>query len=252
VSLDGHMVARGSLRGIDGATVGALGAHRLRISNVRTSSLLSALCLAGCGSLLAWGLVRSSSAANAAVNTLDPSDPALASVRKIGESAIDRSALRLLAEVSGALTKSGAPGAVEHCRIRAEDATNPPDQSREPRLKRTSRRLRNAANVPDAAEEQALALVEQMLAKSGKVPPVLIQEVATIGGGFAWRVSKPILIRPMCLACHGDPAQQDAELRAVLAARYPDDAATGYKVGDWRGLFSATVTPAHLSSSSQP
>ena len=61
--------------------------------------------------------------------------------------------------------------------------------------------------------------------------------VELAGGGLGY--VEPIRIKPPCLACHGAslaPATADE-----LAERYPEDQATGYKLGELRGLFWAEV-----------
>jgi hypothetical protein len=46
--------------------------------------------------------------------------------------------------------------------------------------------------------------------------------------------AEPIVIQDLCLACHG--AEVAPDVKAALAEKYPTDAATGYVVGDLRGL----------------
>jgi hypothetical protein len=47
--------------------------------------------------------------------------------------------------------------------------------------------------------------------------------------------AEAIWVQPMCLTCHGEALS--AEVKAALAARYPADQATGFKAGDFRGVF---------------
>ena len=46
---------------------------------------------------------------------------------------------------------------------------------------------------------------------------------------------EPISVQPMCLNCHGGALQPDVEAR--IAELYPDDQATGFSEGDFRGVF---------------
>jgi hypothetical protein len=46
---------------------------------------------------------------------------------------------------------------------------------------------------------------------------------------------EPIRVGPICLRCHG--GEVAPEIRERLAALYPDDQATGFEQGDFRGLF---------------
>ncbi|MBW2376809.1 MAG: DUF3365 domain-containing protein [Deltaproteobacteria bacterium] len=42
-------------------------------------------------------------------------------------------------------------------------------------------------------------------------------------------------MQPLCVTCHG--AELPPDLRARLAELYPEDQATGYAAGDFRGVF---------------
>lgn len=46
---------------------------------------------------------------------------------------------------------------------------------------------------------------------------------------------EPILLQPLCLTCHG--ASLAPELQSRIDELYPDDRATGFEVGDLRGVF---------------
>ena len=46
---------------------------------------------------------------------------------------------------------------------------------------------------------------------------------------------EPIIVKPLCMTCHGDNIEPG--LSAHIARLYPDDQATGYLVGDLRGVF---------------
>lgn len=58
-------------------------------------------------------------------------------------------------------------------------------------------------------------------------------------GGRVARVLRPVAIEAPCLACHGDPTTLAPEVKTLLAAKYPKDAATGYALGDLRGALWA-------------
>ena len=59
----------------------------------------------------------------------------------------------------------------------------------------------------------------------------------------ALRMMRGIATQEGCLACHGGAVEPD--VRAAIAARYPDDGATGFAVGDLRGALWVEV-PAGL------
>ena len=102
-------------------------------------------------------------------------------------------------------------------------------------VRRVSLRTRNAANVPDPWERERLVRM-QADASCGTKP----EEIVETADG-ALRLLRPIVVAAPCLSCHGDPANIDPEVRRVLAERYPDDQATGYRTGDFRGAVSVTI-----------
>jgi hypothetical protein len=49
---------------------------------------------------------------------------------------------------------------------------------------------------------------------------------------------KALPTQPLCLNCHGAPADLSPAVKARLAERYPNDKATGYAVGQIRGAMT--------------
>lgn len=108
-------------------------------------------------------------------------------------------------------------------------------------VRRVGTRLRNPANAPDSIESRLLTyLAEQQLA--GTMPGE-VMEVARGGDDEHWelRYLRPIALQPFCTTCHGDPTQIPAEVKAVIAERYPADQAVGYSPGELRGAVSVRV-----------
>jgi hypothetical protein len=60
-------------------------------------------------------------------------------------------------------------------------------------------------------------------------PGVVLIDDKTVG------YVEPIFIQPLCVTCHG--AELTPDLQAKLGELYPDDQATGYAAGDFRGVF---------------
>lgn len=102
-------------------------------------------------------------------------------------------------------------------------------------VRRVSLRVRNPADRPDAFERQWLERMEERH-RAGE-PLSETSEVA----GTELRYMRPLFIAGLCLECHGDPAGFDAEVRQILAERYPEDQAVGYETGDLRGAVSVRV-----------
>ena len=62
--------------------------------------------------------------------------------------------------------------------------------------------------------------------------------VSDADGTRMFRYMRAIPVGEVCLACHGDAAQIDPQLKAQLDASYPQDRATGYSLGQIRGALT--------------
>lgn len=177
---------------------------------------------------------------------VDDLSPEVAEIRKLGENAINRLAVTLVREVTRATANGGPEGAVDVCHLKALPITQGTvaGMPRITAVKRTSLKLRSPANAPDAAEQLVLEHVRKLLEYGDAPPPLLVQRVEPAGAAPEWRVYKPLGVMPQCAVCHGDPAGQSDALRAKLREHYPDDAASGYQAGEWRGLIRVTVADA--------
>lgn len=185
------------------------------------------------------------SAAKTSVNAefVDPDSSAAAEVRRVGDNAINRLANTMVNELNVAMAKSSLEDAVDVTHLKNLPMTGdrlavlPQIKA----VKRTSLRLRNPANAPDAADQLALERVEKALAANYDPPKVLVQRIDTPGAAPEWRVYRPLGAAPLCLKCHGDPAEQSVALRTKLNTAYPADQAIGFRLGEWRGLLRVTV-----------
>lgn len=104
------------------------------------------------------------------------------------------------------------------------------------RVGRTSLRRRNAANAPDGWELDVLNAFEDRLAAGEDIAGIDHAEVVGENGRQVFRYMKAIPTGGVCLTCHG--SDLDPELAAALDARYPDDRARGFALGDIRGAFT--------------
>lgn len=142
---------------------------------------------------------------------------------------------RLLA----ALDLGGASHAITYCADSAQALT-----ARHARagvyVRRVSLRVRNPANRPDAIEERQLRYLDS-LHRAGALPVELVRLRSAANGRHVVEYARPIIVQPGCLACHGDRQQLAPGVRELLATRYPSDQATGYRVGDLRGMISVRV-----------
>ena len=136
----------------------------------------------------------------------------------------------------GAALRDGGPAkAVEVCANEAQTIAAAAQKESGVTLGRSSTKLRSPADAPPPWVKAWLDAHEGKKARDVKG----LHAVVDAPGGRVARFIKPIELEAPCLACHGDPATLAPEIKAVLAARYPADKATGYQVGDLRGALWA-------------
>lgn len=168
-----------------------------------------------------------------------------AEVVAIGDSAAVALSQALMSRVQAALRDSGAVHAIELCNEVALPLTAAVQDSLPGglALKRTSNRIRNPANAPDALEEAALAYFHEQLQGGGPLPSHFVQRTDE-----GWRYYEPVVIADFCTRCHGPAESIEPGVRRVLAERYPQDQATGYAPGDFRGVIRVSIPDAARGS----
>jgi hypothetical protein len=169
-----------------------------------------------------------------------------AAVVEEGDAAAQALMGALQARLMAAMQEGGPAHAVRFC---AEEALPVTDSVAGTlgegfEIKRVSLRHRNPENAPDAAEAEALRHFESVLAEAGSLPETWVQK--TSAGEL--RYYRSITIAPPCLTCHAGTDQLDPAVRAALEETYPEDLATGYEAGDFRGLIRVTVPPSKVKS----
>lgn len=103
------------------------------------------------------------------------------------------------------------------------------------KVRRTALKLRNQANKPDALDVQIMQnykkAFEHKSASAGLITKVERKAFT--------RVYKPLTVGAACLKCHGENIAPAVE--AEIKAAYPQDEATGMKLGDFRGVIVAEI-----------
>lgn len=108
-------------------------------------------------------------------------------------------------------------------------------------FKLTSLRLINAANHPDQAEQVILEEVARSIRSASKPADLIVQHITFPDGSEEWRAYRPLAALPTCITCHGNESAFSPRMRTLLSQRAPEDRATGYRPGEWRGLLRVTV-----------
>lgn len=134
-------------------------------------------------------------------------------------------------QLKSAMAEGGPVAAIEVCAdVAPEIAANASRESRAV-VGRTALRVRNPDNAPDADAEQVLHAFAERVA-AGESMPVEYLGTAPDGGT---RYMQAIVLKPLCATCHG--ASLAPAVAEAIAARYPEDQATGFAVGELRGAF---------------
>lgn len=126
--------------------------------------------------------------------------------------------------------EDGPIEAISACRVEAPKLTEAASAGGI-KIGRTSTKLRNSSNAPKLWMQPFLQVYETD--PEGREPGVVLIDEKTVG------YVEPIFVQPLCVTCHGDELAPNLE--AKLKELYPDDQATGYVPGDFRGVFWAEL-----------
>lgn len=140
--------------------------------------------------------------------------------------------------------ENGALGAVQYCEQRAISLTRQAEEQKRfnVSLKRTSLNYRNPENQPDSLESEVLKQLKNEHHR-GEMPKYHIYRDKS-GKKQVYHYFQPITMKKLCLNCHGNPGQMDEDLKVFLNRAYPQDRATGYEEGDFRGVIHVSLVDA--------
>lgn len=169
-----------------------------------------------------------------------PSNQELVEIRQTGAKVTDALMKSLGGQLKAALQSGGPVSAIHLCQHAAHPLTEASAADFEGvTVRRATLKPRNPKNAPDESDRNVLESLE-----SSEERDILIEWTAETA-----RFYQPLMIQEVCLACHGDPASFSPELTSTLAELYPEDQATGYALGDLRGVIRVDIPRA---SSEEP
>jgi hypothetical protein len=133
-------------------------------------------------------------------------------------------------ELQAALASGGPVHAIGVCREVAPTIAAGFSEDSGARVSRTALRVRNPDNAADADAALVMARFADALARGEE--PSSHFELREDGSA---RFMRAIVLQPMCALCHGSDVPP--EVSRAVAESYPQDAATGFAVGELRGAF---------------
>jgi predicted small lipoprotein YifL len=173
-----------------------------------------------------------------------PAPPEAAPTVDAGQAALDQAdaaaktlGKTLKEKLQGAMAEGGPKAAIAVCADSAQGLHAQVAGETNAKVGRSSLRLRNPNNAPP--DWVGAWLNEQGEKKAADATG--FARIDEVDGKQLARVVKPIAVEPLCVTCHGTAEQIPAEVKEVLASRYPTDAAVGYAEGDLRGAIWAEV-----------
>ncbi len=171
-------------------------------------------------------------------NPYESKDEEIASVIATGNAASKQLIQKLGSNLKAHLKSGGPIEAAAFCATEAYPLTDELNSKlgKAVNVKRISLKNRNPANAPQADEKVVLEALESLNNAGVMLPKMLIKAV----DADTYKYYKPLRInKEVCLKCHGNIAK--SEVGALIAKHYPEDKATGYKMGDLRGAIVVTI-----------
>jgi hypothetical protein len=133
-----------------------------------------------------------------------------------------------------AIEQHGVSNALPFCSAQALPLTSLVARTNGVELRRVSHKARNPANQANEAEQALILRLQTGGSTEARPQPMVVGTAPDTVTFYA-----PIVISDaLCLKCHGQP-EEDIALDDLVTIRrlYPSDAATGFKLGDLRGLW---------------
>lgn len=170
-------------------------------------------------------------------------DPDLKAFAQESRAAVKAFAGTLKGALQAAIKDGGPMHAISVCNVKAPEIARDLSQPPEWTVGRTSHKLRNPDNAPDDWEAAVLDEFLELAAAGESLKTMERVELVETEGNRTFRYMKAIPVGEVCLTCHG--ADIAPELKAKIDSVYPEDQATGFELGELRGAFTITKTPAN-------
>lgn len=150
----------------------------------------------------------------------------------------------LSSNLQSAIRSGGVSNALPFCSVAAVPLTTSLAGKRGVAIRRLTHKPRNPVNRADALESTILDHFRTSGVEPNPPAPVVTNLNAATLSYFA-----PIVLNnELCLKCHGEPGVDIApEDLAIIQRLYPQDQATGFRLGDLRGAWRVDLPVAQLN-----
>lgn len=184
-----------------------------------------------------------------------PSTPPIAPLSAEAKSAAVQRGKAVVAEtfsllssnLQSAIQQGGISNALPFCSLAASPLTAGMAGKHGVSIRRVTHKPRNTAGQADPVELTVLQQFEDALRTTTATnPPAPL--VTNLTANTATFFAPIVLNHELCLKCHGEPGKDiTPEHIAVIQRLYPQDRATGFKLGDLRGAWRIEIPLASLT-----
>ena len=153
-----------------------------------------------------------------------------------GKAIAEATFAELSSNLVNAMEEKGVSGAIEYCNLAAMPLVDSLSAAHNAHIRRTSLRVRNPNNAANNWERGMLAAYEaQHQAGQALKPTVTELDEHTVA------FTAPILMKPLCLQCHGEIGKDiAANDYLTIKKHYPNDEAFAFVDRQLRGMWSIT------------
>jgi hypothetical protein len=150
----------------------------------------------------------------------------------------------LSSNLKKAMTEGGVEYALQFCNVEAMPLTDSLSKHHDVSIRRASHKPRNPYNTADSLEAEVIKQYIEKLESGEELKPVTYADENRI------TFHAPITItNSLCLNCHGKVNEDiSKENLATIQELYPKDQATGFSMGDLRGVWTVRFPATHFDS----
>lgn len=168
----------------------------------------------------------------------------LIQIKEEGSKITSQAFSTLSSNLQQAMSDGGVAHALRFCNVEALPLTDSLSENYGVEIRRASHRPRNQDNRADSLELASIQKYISTLKAGGELKPYTYR--SNTGALF----HAPIRIMgQLCLNCHGRPGSDISEKDLeIIKKLYPKDEATGFAMGELRGIWSVSFPKAYVDS----